>query len=247
MSFTPSATVHLTQQVENRRTWDTIVALRDIGALTASILGSKTSYSALKTAMLAVSLNGPDSVGRARLIRFLDQANAVGFLTDAQITAAGAAASADRFDVLYAYYLSVESPELQVNAQVTLISDGTAPSNNDTVTIGTHVYTYKTVLTGVADEVLIGANAAAALTNLKAAINGAAGAGATYGTGTVAHTQVQATTLTATTLLIVALTAGTAGNAIASTETSSHLSFGSATLLGGASNPVRSGHPFPRE
>lgn len=120
-----------------------------------------------------------------------------------------------------------------VAADGTLTSDATAPANNATVTIDAHVYTYKTTLTGVADEVLIGASAAAALTNLKAAINGAAGAGSTYGTGTVAHTTVTASTLTSTTLLIVARTAGTGGNSLATTETSAHLAWGAATLAGG--------------
>lgn len=121
-----------------------------------------------------------------------------------------------------------------LSADQTITSDGTAPANNDTVTIDGHVYTFKTTLTGAANEVLIGANAAAALTNLKSAINATSGAGTTYGTGTVAHTAVSATTLTSTTLLVVARTAGAAANAIATTETSSHLSWGAATLAGGA-------------
>ena len=120
-----------------------------------------------------------------------------------------------------------------VSADGTLTSDGTAPANNDTVTVDTHVYTFKTTLTGAANEILIGGSASAALTNLKAAINGAAGAGSTYGTGTVAHTTVAASTLTSTTLLLVAITGGAAGNAIATTEASAHLSFGAATLVGG--------------
>jgi hypothetical protein len=120
-----------------------------------------------------------------------------------------------------------------VAADGTLTSDGTAPANADTVTIDGHVYTYKTTLTGIADEVLIGASAAAALTNLKAAINGSSGAGSTYGTGTVAHATVTASTLTSTTLLVVAQAAGTAGNALATTETSAHLAWGAATLAGG--------------
>lgn len=118
-------------------------------------------------------------------------------------------------------------------ADGTLTSDATAPANNDTVTIDGHVYTYKTTLTGAANEVLIGASAAAALTNLKAAINGAAGAGSTYGTGTLAHTTVTAGTLTATTLLVVAQLAGPAGDALATTETSAHLAWAGATLAGG--------------
>lgn len=114
-----------------------------------------------------------------------------------------------------------------------LTSDATAPSNNDTVTIGSRVYTYKTTLTGAANEVLIGASAAAALDNLKSAINGTAGAGTTYGTGTVAHPSVTATTNTDTAQTVEALVAGVQGNQIASTEASTHLSWGATKLTGG--------------
>jgi hypothetical protein len=123
-----------------------------------------------------------------------------------------------------------------IAADQTLTSDGTAPSNNDTVTIAGQVYTFKTTLSSggtVPNEVLIGANAAAALTNLKQAINASTGAGTQYGTGTAANLYVTATTLTSTTLLVVAQIAGSGGNSYGSTETSSHLSFGAATLQGG--------------
>lgn len=120
-----------------------------------------------------------------------------------------------------------------VAADGTLTSDATAPANNDTVTIGARVYTFKTTLTGAANEVMIGASAAAALTNLKAAINAAAGAGSTYGTGTLAHADVLADTLTSTTLHVTARAAGPTANSEATTETSAHLSWGMVTLAGG--------------
>jgi hypothetical protein len=119
------------------------------------------------------------------------------------------------------------------SAQALLTSDATAPANNDTVTIGATVYTFKTTLTGAANEVLIGASAAAALTNLKSAINATAGAGSTYGTGTVANASVTGTTLTATTLLLEAIDKTVTGSGIAVSETSTHLSFDNASLLGG--------------
>lgn len=121
-----------------------------------------------------------------------------------------------------------------VQATQTLTSDATAPSNNDTVTIGGYVYTFKTTLTGAAFEVLIGASAAAALDNLKSAINDSGTAGTHYGTGTYAHPDVTATTNTDTTQVVQARNAGTEANAIATTETSSHLSWGAATLASGA-------------
>lgn len=114
----------------------------------------------------------------------------------------------------------------------TLTSDATAPSNNDTVTIGTRVYTFKTTLTGAADEVLIGASAAVALDNLKSAINDTGTRGTHYGLGTTANEQVIAGTNTATTQVIDARYASL-GNTIATTETSTHLSWGASTLASG--------------
>lgn len=56
----------------------------------------------------------------------------------------------------------------------------TEPTDGDTVTISGVVFTFKTTLTTVAGQVLIGGSASAARTNLVAAIAGAAGAGSTY-------------------------------------------------------------------
>jgi hypothetical protein len=124
--------------------------------------------------------------------------------------------------------------QYESKASQTLTSDTTAPSNGDTVVIGAITYTYRTALSAgpaIAYEVLIGASAAAALDNLKSAINGTAGAGTTYGTGTVAHPDFEATTNTDTTQLIEARLSGV--NATATTETSTHLSWGAATTTGG--------------
>ena len=116
----------------------------------------------------------------------------------------------------------------------TLTSTGVTPSNNDTVTIGGITYTFKTALTvpNVAYEVLIGANASAALDNLKSAINATAGAGTTYGSTTPPHPQVTAGTKTATTLVVDSRSKAY-GNSIATTETAVTLSWGAGTLAGG--------------
>lgn len=66
-----------------------------------------------------------------------------------------------------------------LTGEATLLSAGTF-SDNDTVTIGGVTFTMKTTLGATAGNVLIGANAAASIANLVAAINGAAGAGTTY-------------------------------------------------------------------
>lgn len=61
---------------------------------------------------------------------------------------------------------------------------GGLPDPADELTLGDDVYTFVSSLSGDAYEVLIGASATTTCQNLEAAINGAAGAGATYGLGT---------------------------------------------------------------
>ena len=107
-------------------------------------------------------------------------------------------------------------------------------NNNETVVLGATTYTFKNILTGAANEVLIGAATADSINNLKAAINAEAGAGTLYGTGTVANASASCTSVTATTNVVAALSAGTAGNSIVSTETLTNGSWGGATLSGGA-------------
>jgi hypothetical protein len=126
-----------------------------------------------------------------------------------------------------------------VHAESVLTSNGTAPSDGETVTIGATVYTFKTALTPTAFEVLIGASAAEALDNLKSAINAGAGAGTTYATGTTAHPDVVATDNADTTQKVVAREPGTANNDDDTLEDSATLSWADTTLGGGtgASNP----------
>lgn len=128
--------------------------------------------------------------------------------------------------------------KLVPKSQVLLTSNATAPANNDTVTIGGVVYTYKTTLTGAANEVLIGASASIALDNLKSAINATAGAGTTYGTGTVVNPVVAATTKTATTLVFEAVDQTADGTALAATDTSANLAFDQAYLSGGTGRQI---------
>lgn len=121
------------------------------------------------------------------------------------------------------------------SATGTLTSNGTAPANGATVTIGSYTYTFVTALSSpaVAGEVLIGASAAVALDNLKSAVNGTAGAGTTYGDGTLTNDEATAGANTDTTQAFTSAYSGLFGNSIATTETSSTLSFGAATLTGG--------------
>src|SRR3954452_16261229 len=58
------------------------------------------------------------------------------------------------------------------------------PTNGQTVTIGSKVYTFQTVLTNVDGNVFIGATLTISLANLLAALNLAAGAGTKYAAAT---------------------------------------------------------------
>jgi hypothetical protein len=103
-------------------------------------------------------------------------------------------------------------------AQASGSLDGIVIADTDTVTIGAVTYTFKTTLsTGptVPYEVLVGASDSDSLDNLIAAINGAAGVGTTYSTGTVAHPLVTAAAGAGDTMDITAVAKGAAGNGIA--------------------------------
>lgn len=132
-------------------------------------------------------------------------------------------------------------------AVATLTSTGTIPTANDTVTIGAVTYTFKATVTTTANEVLLGASASEALDNLKHAINLTGTPGTHYGSATVIHPTVRASTKTATTLFLVAKTAGTGGNSLASTEASTQLSFGGANFSGGAAAAGTSDFKFYAE
>lgn len=117
---------------------------------------------------------------------------------------------------------------------VTLTSDNTNVANTETVTIGNKVYTFKTALTPTEGEVLIGGSADASLLNLINAINHTGTPNTDYKCA-AAHTQVTAASaVTAHAFVLTALTTNSAAvqNALASTETSAHLSFGAATFTG---------------
>jgi flagellin len=114
-----------------------------------------------------------------------------------------------------------------------------AAAGGDTVTVGTQTYTFVTALssTPTANEVLVGATEAASLTNLANAVDGGSGAGASYGAPTVANTSASATA-TPTSVVFTALTKGTAGNGIATSETGSANTFATASLGGGTAGSI---------
>ena len=140
---------------------------------------------------------------------------------------------ADTDDVVTAGRVAVDLTDSATAAAATgtlTLADNAAA--DETVVIGDRTYTFKATLTA-ANQVKVGATASDSIDNLIAAINGAAGAGTTYGTGTVAHALVTAAAGAGDTMVVTAKTKGTAGNSIASTETMGDGSWGAANLAGG--------------
>lgn len=133
--------------------------------------------------------------------------------------------------------LATVSGAVRASGTVTIETGENADAGN-TVTIGGRVYTFRASLTsgGLANEVLIGADLSATAANFVAAVNGATGAGTTYGTDTVAHPSVTAAN-TAGVITITAVSYGTIGNAITLAEVGDHLTVSGATLANGV-NPT---------
>lgn len=122
-------------------------------------------------------------------------------------------------------------------ATATLTSNNTNVSDGDTVSIAGLTYTFKTVLTPTAGEVLIGATADDSLLNLIRAINHTGTPGTDYansGITAVAHPLVSAaSSVTAHAFLLTALTYGIAPNLYPTSDTAATLSFGGSTFSGG--------------
>lgn len=112
----------------------------------------------------------------------------------------------------------------------TITFSGTG-SADDTVTVGTTVYTLKAA-PSAAYEVDIGSDATETGANLAAAINAGAGAGTAYGTGTEAHPLVSASAA-AGVVTVTALNDGTAGNSIALAKSGTDIAVSAAAMAGG--------------
>jgi hypothetical protein len=111
------------------------------------------------------------------------------------------------------------------------------PSDGETVTLGSIVYTFVNTLSS-ADDVLIGSDADESIDNLVAAINGAAGAGTIYGSGTTANTDAGAENVGGDQMRVTAAAQGTTGNSVTTTETLANGSWTGSTLSGGANIPA---------
>lgn len=158
---------------------------------------------------------------RVRHARYLD-----GFITDRQtdLDSTGAAKT-----------FTLASDAYGITATGVLTATG-QPSAGGTVTVGTQTYTWVSALTApaVVDEVKIGADAETSLANLAAAINAGSGAGTKYGTGTTANEDATATSDATHVNLSATATLSASGNSVSTTENSANMSFGAATLTGGA-------------
>jgi hypothetical protein len=98
-------------------------------------------------------------------------------------------------------------------------------ADGETVTVGGHTYTFKTVLGAPANQVLIGGSVDDSLGNLAAAITLAGGSGSTYSAATTANTAVEAYSQATDILKVVALSVGAAGNTIAVATTAATASW----------------------
>lgn len=132
-------------------------------------------------------------------------------------------------------------------ASTTLTSDNTNPTEGDTVTIGSLTYTFNAVLTALPGSVLLDASVADnSMNNLIAAINGSATVGTTYSQKTKQpHPDVSAGTLTSHAVVITARDTNY-GDDIATTETSSHLSFTGTTMASGVAGVIADAGAFTR-
>jgi flagellin len=111
------------------------------------------------------------------------------------------------------------------------------PSANDTVSVGGTTYKFVSAAPAAPNEVFIGANLATTIQNLSDAVNAGSGAGAEYGAGTVENANVNAGSVTGTTVTFTAVVAGATGDAITSTVVSAGNKFGfshAGTLTGGS-------------
>lgn len=145
-----------------------------------------------------------------------------------KLIAKGKVGSDSLNDVVLRHPEVTTAPVNAVAGSVTLTMD-TQPTADDTMTIGTKVYTFTADGTAAADgEIDVGADLADAKTLVVAAING------TDGINT-AHPDVTAAAFSGDDCVITAKVKGTAGNAIASTETFTAGTnvFDGATLAGG--------------
>lgn len=135
----------------------------------------------------------------------------------------------------------VEARQFGTAANAYRLSESAANGAWGATTMGTVVTTEVAGVANVPNEVLLGANLAASLDNLKSAINDSGTEGTHYSTGTQAHTQVTATTNTNTQQTVASRSATFDNASIATTDpvdTGTAMSWGATTLASGVRGVV---------
>ena len=112
------------------------------------------------------------------------------------------------------------------------------PTSGNTINIGGQTYTFETSATAANQVAIAGTNVQQTLLNLQAAVNGGAGAGSAYGTGTQTNGSAQITTVTGGSATVQATSAGTGGNGIVLNSFLTNASGSSAANLSGGSVAV---------
>lgn len=118
----------------------------------------------------------------------------------------------------------------------TITVSSTGPSNDETFTINGRVYTFKTTLTGAADEVKISTTPATQATYIAEAVNAGDNEGTDYGTGTERNADVLAT-VSGAVVTLVARDPGTEGDAITLAKSATNVAVSGAVLSGGDDDP----------
>lgn len=93
------------------------------------------------------------------------------------------------------------------------------PSNGETITIDSKVYTFQAVLTDVDGNILIGADAAASFLNLKRALDLSGASGVDYAASMTAHSAIKADDPETDRMRFYARSSGTAANTKTVSET----------------------------
>lgn len=119
-------------------------------------------------------------------------------------------------------------------AAATLTGDGTDVADGDTVTVNDRTYRFKDTPSAIGD-IFRDASLTTSMQRLVKAINHTGTVGVDYYTGTLGATDVLAGAYNsgAHTIGLTSISYSTAANAYATTETSSHLSFGGSIMSGG--------------
>lgn len=108
-------------------------------------------------------------------------------------------------------FLGVPAVIFEQKSAVAEVTFTGLPTAGDTITVGDETYDFVSSLTGDANEILIGSTADECASRLADALNGAAGAGVTYGVGTPRSRHVSAASAGGV-LTLTALAAGAQGS-----------------------------------